>query len=251
MSNSVDSEASKKDGALIPAATDRSEGSAAPAFFTEEALLRLEEGLRAARKADRLIVSTQIEPISESPPLAPSDQPKIHTEEPVPSRSWRRRKAGLLLCGLLLIVGAAALGVSLKARTGETTDAALVNIEVDGKTASAPPDSEKPRQLITNAKSSVAVPSPTPDNTEPGQSITNGGKSSVAAPSLTPDNDKPGQPITNAGKSSVAAPLPAQDNDKPGQTISNAVKSSSAPWLAPLSRHRPMDHRTKRKGLAH
>jgi hypothetical protein len=186
MFSTVDSEASKKDGAPIPPATDRAQADAAPALLSEGALLRLEEALRAVRAlgkaekrtADWLVVSTQTGAINETPPLAPSaDQHKIRAEEPVPSRSWRRRKlgrdrghrlkpvtmdgpAGLLQCALLLVVGAAALGVSLKARTAGSTDteAAPVNIEARGQTASRAPDNDEPPQPITNAvKSSAAA----------------------------------------------------------------------------------------------
>jgi hypothetical protein len=93
-----DSEASKKDGALNGPATDRAQGGDAPAFMTEEALLRLEEGLRVQReqqegrlfsepdtassrhgaealgKAEKRTadcVSTQIEGAGENPSLAP------------------------------------------------------------------------------------------------------------------------------------------------------------------------------------
>jgi hypothetical protein len=50
VSGSVDSDASKKDGAPIRPSTDRAQGRDVPAFLTEEALLRLVEGLRAQRE---------------------------------------------------------------------------------------------------------------------------------------------------------------------------------------------------------
>jgi hypothetical protein len=109
MSSSADSEALKKDGALNRPATDRSQGDDAPAFMTEEALLRLEEGLRVQRerqegrlfsepetessrpgaealgKAEKRTadcVSTQIEAASENPSLAPgADQSDVRIDE--------------------------------------------------------------------------------------------------------------------------------------------------------------------------
>jgi ferric-dicitrate binding protein FerR (iron transport regulator) len=83
-----------------------SEPDAASSQAEAQALSKAEK-----RTADWLIVSTQIEAISENPPLAPSsDQPKIRTEEHIPPSSSGRRKVGLLLGAFLLIVGAAALG---------------------------------------------------------------------------------------------------------------------------------------------
>jgi hypothetical protein len=174
-------------------ATDQAQGGDVPAFLTEEALLRLEQGLRAAfpgspsqeippqlpppqrrptpalrpqdaassrpgvqalgraekRSADWSVASTPIEAISENPPLAPA-------------ASWRRRKVGLLLCALLLIVGVAALGVSLKARRGGSPDAVPVNPEASGRTASVPPHNDEPGQPITNAVKSTAATPPLP-----------------------------------------------------------------------------------------
>jgi hypothetical protein len=72
MSDSVDSEASKKD-ALIPPAADRTRGDT-PALLTEGALLRLEEGLRAARLGQSLPFPA---PASQAPPplSVPPQQP--------------------------------------------------------------------------------------------------------------------------------------------------------------------------------
>jgi hypothetical protein len=90
----------------------------------------------------------------------------LRPKEPVPSPYWRRRKVGFLLCALLLVVGAATLGISLQARTGGTTDGAPVNVEGRGRTASISPDNDEPRQPVTNAMKSSAttpgVPSPSP-----------------------------------------------------------------------------------------
>jgi hypothetical protein len=91
MSGSVDSEASKKDGALIRPGSDRAQGGDLPPFFTEEALLRLEEGLRAQREQQE--GRRFSEPDAASPHSGSSDawqacgadEPKIHAEECVPS----------------------------------------------------------------------------------------------------------------------------------------------------------------------
>jgi hypothetical protein len=167
MASSVDSEASKKDGALVRQATDRGQDSGSPALFTEEALLRLEAGLRAQREEgprfsesdvassrvgssgalrDSLSVNAQTEPISENAPLAPgADHSEIRKEEAVPLPSWRRRKGALLLLALLLVVGAATLGVSLR-RTGGSTDPAVVTnaVRSPAATPSVPPPSPAP-----------------------------------------------------------------------------------------------------------
>jgi hypothetical protein len=260
MSNSVPSEASKKDVALIHPATDRAQGGDARAFLTETALLRLEAGLRAQREqpaetlaplmqraeqetpsqegrlfsepdaassrlgaqplgeaemrtADWLIVSSQIETISESPALAPrADQPKIRAEEPVPSPSWRRRKVGLLLCALFLVVGAGALGVSLKTRTAGSTDAASVNTEAHGQTASAAADA------------SVA-----PDSHEPPQPITNAVKLSAALPSLPPLSPAPPneQPVEPPAASEAVAVAPPNEQPVEAQGSATAAEASS------------------------
>jgi hypothetical protein len=141
----------------------------APATTSETVAVAQIESSGALR--DCLIVSTRIEPINENTPFAlGAYRPKIRTEEPLPSPSSRRREVGLLLCALLLVIGAAALGVSLRAPTGGSTDADPVNIEGRGRTASVPPDNDKSRQSITNAVSSAAAtssplpPSPAPPN---------------------------------------------------------------------------------------
>jgi hypothetical protein len=109
MSSSAESEALKKDSALNRPATDRAQGGDAPAFMTEEALLRLEEGLRVQReqhegrifsdpdtessrpgagalgKAEKRtadFMSTQIEAASENPSSAPgADQSDVSIDE--------------------------------------------------------------------------------------------------------------------------------------------------------------------------
>jgi hypothetical protein len=135
------------------------------------------------------------------------------------------------------------LGVSLKARTGGSTNAATnaasVDIEARGRTAYMPPDNHEPRQSFINAvKSSAAttVPSPPPDNHEP-RSITNTGKSSTARVSLPPlPRDRP---VNNRSKRkgpprqpTPATRSPPRDNDEIGQLIRNAVKSTASPRSA-------------------
>jgi hypothetical protein len=219
---------------------------------------------------DRLVVSTQIEAISENPPLAPgADEPKIRTEElwsgagevrrtttqlsgsgahgpaektfpypsPASSPSWRWQKVGPLLCAVLLIVGGvAALGASLKARTGGSTDAASVNIET--RTASVP-DNDEPRQSITNAvKSSVATQASSRWNfvpLDPHRPIPNWVKSSAAMPSLPP------LPRHRPMNSRLKRKSPRR------QPIPHAVKfSAAAPSLPPL----PRDHPTNSRSVA-
>jgi len=163
-----------------------------------------------------------------------SSRPKIRAIGSSPS--GRRQKLSLLV----LIIGIAALGVSLKARTGGSTNAASVNIEARGQTASVPPDNHKPRQSFMNAvKSSAAttMPSLPPDNHEP-QSITNAGKSSVARVSLPPLPRE--RPVNDRSKRKGAPHQPTpvtrslpQDNDEIGRLIMNVVKSTASPRSAP------------------
>ena len=327
-----DSEASKKDGALIRPATGRAQSGDAPALFTEEALLRLEERLHAQRvqqegrrfleqdaRSQRAglpagepepqepadtrfalgLVDRQLEALCKesfdtrhhllAPALArfrakakeltrhtrgrglvqivkelsvyligwrgyfgldnwhplrlraiawkqwklgsTSSRPKIRTIGSSPS--GRRQKLSLLV----LIVGIAALGVSLKARTGGSTNAATnaasVDIEARGRTAYMPPDNHEPRQSFINVVKSPAastVPSPPPDTHEP-QSITNTGKSSTARVSLPPlPRDRP---MNNRSKRkgpphqlTLATRLP-RGSDEIGQLIAKTVKPST------------------------
>jgi hypothetical protein len=146
-----------------------------PAFFTDNALNRLEAGLRAQREQhggrrfyetdaassrpesssalrDRPSESPRIEPMSEVAPLAPDG------ELPAPLPFWRRRMGALLLCALLLVAGGATLGVSLKARTGASTPAAPVNIE--GQPPA--PDNDPPRDAVRSSAATPSLPPPSP-----------------------------------------------------------------------------------------
>lgn len=80
MSGSVDSEASKKDGALIRPATDRAQGGDTPSLLTEDALLRLEEGLRAARLGQSPLFPAP--PSRETPPQSPAPRQLAPTQRP-------------------------------------------------------------------------------------------------------------------------------------------------------------------------
>jgi hypothetical protein len=71
MSSSLGSAAPKKDGALIRPATDRVKGGDPPAFLTEEARLRLEEGLRDAGLRAALLVLGQSPPFPQRPSQTP------------------------------------------------------------------------------------------------------------------------------------------------------------------------------------
>jgi hypothetical protein len=176
MVSSVDSKSSKKnDGALNRPATDRVKGGGMPEFFTDDALNRLEAGLRAQRGQhegqrfyepeaassrpgnpsalrDKLGESAQIKPRSEDAPLAPDGG------EPVPLPFWRRPMGALLLCALLLVAGGATLGVSLKARTGASTHAAPVSIE--GQTQA--PDNDALRDALRSSAATPSLPRPSP-----------------------------------------------------------------------------------------
>ena len=181
MVSSVDSESSKKnDGALNRPAADRVQARGAPAFFTDDALNRLEAGLRAQREQhegrhsygpeaassrpenssalrDRLGESDRIEPMGEDAPLAPD------REEPVPLPLRRRRMGALLLCALLLVAGGATLGVSLKARTGALTPAAstpAAPVNVEGQTPA--PDNGAPRDAVRSSAATPSLPPPSP-----------------------------------------------------------------------------------------
>jgi hypothetical protein len=226
MVSSVDSESSKKnDGALNRPATDRVQGGGMPAFFTDDALNRLEAGLRAQREQheaqrfyepdaassrpensgalrDRRGENARIEPLSEDAPLAPDG------EEPVPLPFWRRRMGARLLCALLLVAGGATLGVSLKARTGASTPAAPVNTE--GQT-------------------------PAPDNDAPRDAV----RSSTATPSLPPQS--PARP--NEKRVEAQGPVsgtPASPNEQPVEAQGSAAPAaSSTPAPPPIKAQAP------------
>ena len=151
----LDSEASKKDdGAPI---RPPSEGGAASAFLTESALLRLEERLRDQR----------------GPAARSESQRKADGATQLRRNNAGRRfsEPDALLCALLLIIGAAALGDWQEARIAGSPGAALVNSEAGGRTASVATDNDQPLQPITNAvKSSAAMRwalSPSPPNEQP------------------------------------------------------------------------------------
>jgi hypothetical protein len=126
---------------------------------------------------------------------------------------WRWLKVDLLLCVLLLIVGAAAMGVSLKARTQGSTDAPPVNTKAHGQTASVSPDNEQPHQPITNAVKSPAAtpslppPSPAPPNKQPVEAQAPAASETPATPSLPPPSPVPPnkQPVEAEAPAAPAA----------------------------------------------
>jgi hypothetical protein len=81
MSNSLDSAASKKDGALIRPGTERAKGGDSPAFLTEETRLRLQEGLRDAGLRAALLVLGQ-KHSSQAPPQSPPRQQSGPAQHP-------------------------------------------------------------------------------------------------------------------------------------------------------------------------
>jgi hypothetical protein len=139
-----------------------------------------------------------------------SSQPKIRTIGSSPS--GRRQKLSLLVL-IVGIVGIAALEVSLKARTGGFTNAASVNIEARGRTASVPPDNHEPRQPTTNARNFSAATD----------------MATLSLPPLPRD-----RPMNNRSKRKgpphqLTMPkrsLP-RGNDEIGQLIAKTVKSSA------------------------
>jgi len=339
---SSDFEAPKKNVVRIRAATDRAQGGSAPAFFTEESLQRLEDGLRAALPAqtppipapqetlrqspppqrgdrledaalseeavlrrleeglrvqreqqegrrlskpesaspppgsgrqDRPIVASQIEPISENAPLAPgdpalvseeeariqnewlrrignpnwqdefsdsADRPKIRTEESVPWPSRRRRKVGLLLCALFLVVSAAALGVLAKewivlSAITNTVKSSLPSlssappnkqpVEAQGPTTPAAsetpaPPNKQPVEAQGPAKPAISETPPNEQPVEaqgpakPATSETSPNEQPIEAQgpakpatSETPPNE---QPVEAQGPAKSAVPVPAR-----------------------------------------
>jgi hypothetical protein len=187
MVSSVDSKTSRKNDDLPRPVADRVQ---APGFFTDEALLRLEAGLRAQRDQssrpenssalrNKPNESARIEPISQDDHLAPGgEEVTIRGEEPVPLPSWRRRQGVLLLCALLLVAGGATLRVSLNARTnidgrGQTLapgkDAPLNDVRSSAATPSLPPPSPaRPNEQRVEAHGPPAVSgTPAPPNESP------------------------------------------------------------------------------------
>jgi hypothetical protein len=189
----LDSEAPKTDGAPIWRATDRTQGGDAPTFFSEKALLRLEEGLRDQRE----------------PPVRSDQPPKPDGATGLRRNSEGRRfsESDALLCVLLLVVAAVGLGDWLKARTAGSSDAALVNIEAPGRTASVAPDNDEPRQPITNVVKSSAdtswLPplSPSPPNEQPveAQGPAAPGASETVGVAVKRDRTKPRARVRQAG----------------------------------------------------
>ncbi len=346
MSSYPDSDASKKDGALVRPAANRAQGGDFPEFFTEHAVLQLEEGLRAQREQqegrlfakqasaapaapaapaeqpneldtqgaatppvsetvtaartpgeeadaastrlrssgalrDRLIVSTRIEPIRENPPLVPGDPVlmsddeeariqnewlrrvgdprwqddgfskcaegrKIDTEGPVLAPYLSRRKVGVLLCALLLVVGAAGLGISLKPRTGGPTDAAPVNIEGRGRTASVPPDNgERATVIKSTATPSLPPLSPAPPNE---QSVKAQAPTTLAASETpVPSNEQvvEGQGPATPPASETPAPSP-QCNNHACRRFYRSFHRSDLWWTAIFKQPMPIRSGTRR-----
>ena len=77
-----DSETSKKDGELIRPATDRVRCGFVPAFFTDEALLRLEEGLRS---------SSSPFPALPAPTMQHPEDPTLPRHPPLPPNFLLKR----------------------------------------------------------------------------------------------------------------------------------------------------------------
>ncbi len=239
MAGSVDSEASKNDDAPIRPANDRAQRGDLPSIFTEEALLQLEEGLRVQREQperrrfsepqaqssrpvssgalrEGLSVSAQSEPISANAAMAPAvDQPKIPQEKHVPSPSWPKQKMALVLCALLLAIGAAALGVSLKARTGGSDVAAPVNVEGRERTPSAASDKDEARRPISSGvRSSAATPSPPPASAAKERPVEAQGPAAPAASQTSPPRNE--RPVEAQGPAAPAASrTSAPPNERP------------------------------------
>ena len=224
MSDSVDCETSKKDGAPSCPANDRAQGGDAPAFLTEGVLLRFEEGLRAQREHR---AHSDQSPKAEGAAGLSDDNEERRFSEPdaVYSRAGARPlgMAGLLLCALLLVIAAAALRISLKAPSAGSSDAAPVNIEAHGSVEaprSAPPPGGQTHEPAEPSRT-ASVP---PDSNEPRQPIRRAVKSSSATPSLPPLLPPPVEaqgPATPAGSETAAvAQPPVEEKAKGARTKS-------------------------------
>ncbi len=349
-------EASKKDRALIRPATDGAQDGDLPPFFTEGAMLRLEEGLRAQREqqgrrhfseSDGVPSRTggsggrqteehlsndvgdlrrttaqvsrsgahgrEVQTIDSAEQTFPRyaadvafergsgrreadhDAPSFELpgwqnsrrsienlhrvgsgpglpDEIAQRRSpyWRWLKVDLLLCVLLLIVGAAAWGVSLEARTRGSTDAPAVNIK-GARTASVSPDNDRPRQSITNGvKSPAATPSAAPSSKQPVEAQAPGtpaASKTPATPSLPPPTPAPPntQPVQaqaparpaaseTAATSSLPSPTPAPSNkqrvEAQGPATPAVSETAATPSLPPPSPARPNKQPVEAQGPA-
>ena len=351
---SSDFEAPKKNVVRIRAATDRAQGGSAPAFFTEESLQRLEDGLRAALPAqtppipapqetlrqspppqrgdrledaalseeavlrrleeglrvqreqqegrrlskpesaspppgsgrqDRPIVASQIEPISENAPLAPgdpalvseeeariqnewlrrignpnwqdefsdsADRPKIRTEESVPWPSRRRRKVGLLLCALFLVVSAAALGVLAKewivlSAITNTVKSSLPSLSsappnkqpVEAQGPTTPAASETPAPPNKQPVEAQGPAKPAISETPPNEQPVEAQGPAKPATSETPPNE---QPVEAQGPTTPAASeTPAPPNEQPieAQGPAKPATSETPPNEQPIEAQGP------------
>jgi hypothetical protein len=140
------------------------------------------------------------------------------------------QQAGVLLCALLLVVSAGALGVSVKMRTAGSTDAAPGNIEARGSVEAPRPPPPAGVQTVEPAEPPRTA-SVAPDNDEPRQPIANGVKSSAATSSLpalspAPPNEQPveaqGPATPEASKTVAVAHTPVEKEAKHARTKSRA-----------------------------
>jgi len=149
------------------------------------------------------------------------------------SAFWPWLKVDLLLFLMLLVVGTATLGVSLKARTEASTEAAPVNIKTDSRTASVSPNNGEPRQPATNAvnsptaKASLPPPSPAPPNKQPVEAQGPATPSLPPPPSPAPPNE---QPVKAQGPATSSLPTPPSPNKQ-----SVEAQEPATPWLPPPS----------------
>lgn len=197
-----------------------------PAVFSEEALARLEAGLRAQRQqherfrtpSDGHGAGTESEPVSEdADPAAGGEKPEIGKEGSVPSGSLSRRKGALLACALLLVIGGTMLGVLLKGQG--STHAVAVNTK--GQPASATPDKQKPGSA---ARSATAPPS------SPEQKV-----KQVEAQGPPAASGAPAQPDQQPAEPPAppAAGAPALSSAKPPQAPPATAPSDAQPAKPP------------------